>query len=1395
MLTYYWLAFWLKSEMRYCFHVNGFSITLHLWSRIVSSQRLTDEDKINGCRLGINSHADISCAGRHARVLETFNGRQCNVHPFHDSYAPITKVNTVNAALAHDTNDGKTFILNLNQSLDFTQSMQHSILCTNQARIHNVEINDIPTVLDRDSSQSIYFPTQDVRLSLLMHGPVPYLPVRSPTDEDLEECVHLDLTCGDHAWDPECLTTTDRGISSVSQSYYRDDGLTRLEIDNLQQREMLDLEYDLLGYDICDAIHETTGISAVKHTSHGELTPEYLSKLWSINIENAKRTLRATTQESIRILQGKITRRVQTRAHQNRYNQLRGYLGRFASDTFKSNVRSLRGNNYIQLFCNRGNYSKCFAMKKKEDAHHALDRFIHEVGIPHEMLTDGALELTKAEWGKTCRKHNIQQITTEPHSPWMNPSELAGGIIKRRVRSRMKATNTPIRLWDYCWEYESHLRSVTAMPHITLDDVTPYEKVHGYTPNIAELLTHKWYDWVWYHDPNDPDKSRLGRWLGPAYNCGQGLAYYILSDKGKVVTRSTVSIIAKMELDSDQIKERQIAFTDSMEAVIGNYCQATLDNHDSPSNDPYESIFEPSPDHIDDNQVEDQVIADIDHLLDVQSPINEKDDQYIGMKVPLQVQGELREGTVKSRKRTADGNLVGTPNNNPYMDTRTYEVDFGDGNYHEYMANNIVESLHSQVDDYGHTIALFQGISDHQSDDNAIPTERGMYETASGAKKHVITTKGWKLKCDWQDGTSSWVSLSDLKESNPIELAKYAKANGLKKEPAFAWWVNYTLRKRDRIVKQVHHRQVKKALKFGIQVPSTYKEAIALDKENGNDLWQKAVDKELKNVIVAFQLLQEGEQLPVGSKRIPYHLIFDVKFNLTRKARLVAGGHRSKHLVPTHEKYSTVASRDSVRICFMLAALNGLDVLSADIGNAYLNAPCREKIHVICGPELFGKEHEGKFAVICRALYGLATSGASWRDHFATAIQDELGFISSKADPDVHMKLVQRNDGTEYYAYLVVYVDDVLCIHHNPTSTMKQLGELFRLKDGVETPSLYLGTDIRKWDYESEDGQWKQCWAMGSQGYIKEAIRVCKSHMEKHKLQYPNFKRKGRMTPFSSEAYRPELDCTELCDGELATVYQNLIGILRWTCELGRIDILHETSILSQYLAQPRIGHLSQVLNIFRYLEAHDRSWMPLDPTTFEIAWQPKGSEAHPHDRANKMRDMYFDAEDELPPGMPQPKGFPVDINAFVDADHAGNKVTRRSHTGIIIYCNLAPVMWFSKKQNTVETSTFGSELIAMRICTEMIEGLRYKLRMFGVPLNGPARVFCDNEAVTKSSSYAETTLKKKHCSIAYHRIREAVAAGKMLVYYGNTKSNIADLLTKVLPYNKRTHLIEAILS
>mmetsp|Transcript_12766 Transcript_12766/g.18321 ORF Transcript_12766/g.18321 Transcript_12766/m.18321 type:complete len:118 (-) Transcript_12766:261-614(-) len=100
-----------------------------------------------------------------------------------------------------------------------------------------------------------------------------------------------------------------------------------------------------------------------------------------------------------------------------------------------------------------------------------------------------------------------------------------------------------------------------------------------------------------------------------------------------------------------------------------------------------------------------------------------------------------------------------------------------------------------------------------------------------------------------------------------------------------------------------------------------------------------------------------------------------------------------------------------------------------------------------------------------------------------------------------------------------------------------------------------------------------------------------------------------------------------------------------------------------------------------------------------------------------------------------------------------------------------------------VETSTFGSEFVAARIAVELIESLRYKLRMFGVPIDdGPANVNCGNDSVCSNSTNPESTLKKKHKAIAYHRVvREAVAAGTICVAWEPTDTNIADMVTKCL--------------
>ncbi len=169
---------------------------------------------------------------------------------------------------------------------------------------------------------------------------------------------------------------------------------------------------------------------------------------------------------------------------------------------------------------------------------------------------------------------------------------------------------------------------------------------------------------------------------------------------------------------------------------------------------------------------------------------------------------------------------------------------------------------------------------------------------------------------------------------------------------------------------------------------------------------------------------------------------------------------------------------------------------------------------------------------------------------------------------------------------------------------------------------------------------------------------------------------------------------------------------------------------------------------------------------------------------------FYPDAQEAIP----EPRGNSFLISCFVDADHAGNLATRRSHTGIIIFCNRAPIIWFSKCQNTVETSTFGSEFIAARIAVELVESLRYKLRMFGIPVDGPANMYCDHGSVVTNATKPESMLKKKHNAIAYHKVREAVAQGTIRIAKEDSKTNLADILTKPLPRPRMKDLLYHIL-
>jgi hypothetical protein len=503
-------------------------------------------------------------------------------------------------------------------------------------------------------------------------------------------------------------------------------------------------------------------------------------------------------------------------------------------------------------------------------------------------------------------------------------------------------------------------------------------------------------------------------------------------------------------------------------------------------------------------------------------------------------------------------------------------------------------------------------------------------------------------------------------------------------------------------------------------------------------------------------------------------MIFDIKCDLTRKARFVAGGHWTD--TPTQLTYSSVVTRESVRIGFLLAALNGLDILAADIGNAYLQAPTREKVHTTASPE-FGPSNVGRTVIVVRAMYGLKSSGAAWHTKFSETLRS-MDFKPSYAGPDVWLRAATKEDGTKYYEYLLVYVDDILVISMKPGPVMETIRQAYRLKEEPQAPSTYLGATVKPWNLPGES---RPVWSMNCVQYLKEALRNVENELNKTGRVL-----RGKPSTPMQTGYRPELDVTPVLGADQANYFQSLVGVLRWGVELGRIDIYIDVSLISSFLAQPRVGHLEQVLHIFSYLKHHINSHMVFDPNY--VSWEQASFQQY------EWTDFYHDAKESIPPNAPEPRGNPVQINAFVDADHAGNKVTRRSHTGILIYLNCAPVIWYSKAQNTVESSTFGSKFIAMRIVVDMLESLRYKLRMFGVPLDGPSNVFCDNNSVVINATIPTSTLKKKHNSIAYHRVREAVAAKILQIAKVASAENLADVFTKCLPGPTLCMLIQKIL-
>ncbi len=412
-----------------------------------------------------------------------------------------------------------------------------------------------------------------------------------------------------------------------------------------------------------------------------------------------------------------------------------------------------------------------------------------------------------------------------------------------------------------------------------------------------------------------------------------------------------------------------------------------------------------------------------------------------------------------------------------------------------------------------------------------------------------------------------------------------------------------------------------------------------------------------------------------------------------------------------------------------------------------------------------------------KALYGLKSASFSFRSFMAEKLT-EMGFQSTMADPDVWLRAETKGDGEQYYEYVLMYVDDILALSCNAKALLADVQRTFKLKNNkIEPPEFYLGAKLQE---KPINGTFR--WTITSKDYLKAAVKNIEEAFRGTRWQLVTA---NVDTPMNG-SYAPELDVTDKLDENGFTFFQELIRILQWATEIGRVDILFEVSILSQYQASPREGHLEQMLHIFAFLRKHPKLTLYLSPEL------PQMDSGEFRTKREDFAEIYRDADEQLPHRMPAPRGRCLTITAFVDASHAANKITRRSHGGYLIFLNRSPILWYSKRQQTVETSTFSVEFIALKVCLEAIEHLRYKLRFFGIPMpkGEPTYVYCNNESVVKNTTNVESTLNKKHSLIAYHHCRWSVAAGIISLTHISTHDNKAFcLFTKRLPSHTRNHL------
>ena len=957
-----------------------------------------------------------------------------------------------------------------------------------------------------------------------------------------------------------------------------------------------------------------------------------------------------------------------------------------------------------------------------------------------KLLSDSAKTEISNKVMNILRAYHISNWHSEPYHQNQNPAEWRYRTIKSWTNTVMNRSGAPANCWLLCLIYVCYLLNHIACT--ALDGKIPLLALTGITPDISIILLFTFYQPVFYatYDQHFPSESeeRAGYWVGFGEHCGDAMTHKILDqDTQKIIYRSAV-------------RPQKSSTPNHRLAPHGGEVSTSSDHSEdkNSSGSPTGSPEGSSP--------EQKAPTVFIRSRDEENPSGSKPmptfdpSDLIGRTflLPPEENGERHRAKV-TRKVVEiidqeDGKRVENIN---------FILDIGNGKVEELISyNQLLEHLENAQDhDMGMDQELFKfrAIIGHQGPLLASDPDW------KGSKYNV--------QVEWETGEITFEPLSIIAADDPVTCAAYAKEKDLL---ALEGWRRFrSLAKRDKVlaraIKQSKIRQVRRSqtYMFGYLIPRNYMEAMQFDSENKNSKWYDAIKLEMESM-AEYKVFKKWDKAildkhkkvknpPKGYHRIKVHLVFAVKFDGRHKARLVADGHLTPE--PIENIYSGVVSLRNLRLVIFLGKLNNLELWGADIGNAYLEAFTDEKLYIVAGPEF--QELEGYILIFLKALYGLKSSGKRWAEVIHGILRD-MKFLPSKADPCIWLR---KAPNLRCYEYIAVYVDDLCIAAESPSAIIQIFKSKYHLKvkgDGKLT--YHLGADY----FEDPDGT-----------FVSQPKKYIDKLADTYKRLFNEDPPKGYKTPLDKNDH-PELDTSEILEGDMAAKYLTMVGQLQWLVTLGRFDIHAQVATMSRFRAAPRQGHMDRLKRIYSYA---------IRTKDYAIRFRTEKPDYSflPDQDFDWTYSVYGDVHEILPDDMPEPLGESVTTTTTMDANLNHCLATGKSLTGCLHFVNKTPVDWYSKKQATVETATYGSEFVAAKTATEQIMDIRQTLRYLGAPITTKSFLFGDNRSVVTSATLPHSTLTKRHNILAFHRVREAIAAKLMAFYWIQSAYNLSDMLSK----------------